>query len=94
MKLIIILAAIIFIACTKQEMPEGRSSGYYQMVIEKHPLDTSRLYSRYLWELGILNLNESIKVDTAREMWYINCATMDTLEHLYYQKNGKKIGSK
>lgn len=87
--LLVLIAILIFAcSCTKEETLRLNT---YTMIIDHHSLDTTRLYSRYKQDLGILIPSEAIKIDTAHELWYINCATMDTLEHLYYLRNNIKI---
>ena len=90
--LILIAALLVFLAsmmsCSKQtEFNVGR----YDMVVDHLSLDTTKIYGRYKQDLGILVPSEAAKIDTAKDLWYINCATRDTLEHLYYLRDNKKI---
>lgn len=61
------------------------------MIVDWHSLDTTIRYERYIQDLGILSAKEAIKIDTASDMWYIDCNMLDRLQHLYYTKNGIKI---
>ena len=53
------------------------------MVVDWHSLDTTILYKRTTWDLGLLKESDAI---TWREMWYIDCNMLDRLQHLYYRK--------
>lgn len=77
---------IFCFACTKQEIKTG-----YEMVVDQHSLDTTILYNRYIQNLGYPIPSEAIKLDTAKDMWYIDCSIPDRLQHLYYTKDGIKI---
>lgn len=61
------------------------------MITDWYSLDTTILYARYTQDLGILEPKEAIKVDTAHDMWYIDCNMLGRLQHLYYTKDGIKI---
>jgi hypothetical protein len=83
--------ALAMAGCQKVDasyLNTDRRTGFYQMRIDHHSLDTSKIYGRYKQDLGYLVPAEAIKVERAGHMWYINCATMDTLEHLYYLRDG------
>lgn len=64
------------------------------MVVDWHSLDTTILYKHWVEELGELVPSEAIKIDTAKELWFIDCSMLDRLQHLYYTKNGIKIKNK
>lgn len=83
---------IVLASCSKPAQPETG----YAMIVDKHSLDTMILYihERYIQQLGFLSPAEAIKIDTAKDLWYIDCNLRDRLQHLYYTKNGIKIQAK
>jgi len=63
----------------------------YKMIVDWYPLDTSGTPKRYTQDLGELVPKEAIKIDTASDLWFIDCNMREVLQHLYYTKNGIKI---
>src|SRR5678809_591854 len=90
--IVALIAVVVALAgCSKAEAQQPPSYNRYTMVVDWHSLDTTRLFHRYTQDLGVLVPSEAIKIDTAKDLWYINCQFMDTLNHLYYLRNGLKI---
>lgn len=89
MKKLFTILLIVLASCSKLAQPETG----YAMIVDKHSLDTTILYihERYIQQLGFLAPAEAIKIDTAKDLWFIDCNLPDRLQHLYYTKNGIKI---
>lgn len=87
----IVVIIILMIGCMSCVKESSIKLNEYTMIIDWHSLDTTILYQRYTQELGVLRKEEAIKIDTAKDMWYITCENRDTLNHLYYKRNGIKI---
>lgn len=89
-----IILLLLFVSCTKQEIGENKYQfDKYKVVYDKYSLDTSILYRRGIWWYNDSVYTDAMRLnlDTTKDNWFINCATLDTLEHWYVLKNGKKI---
>lgn len=78
-------------SCGKTQLQPPPTLHKYAMIVDWHSLDTTILYNRYTQDLGILEPKEAIKVDTASDLWFVDCSMLDRLQHLYYLKDGVKI---
>ncbi len=99
MKFILFIIALclihLFCSCTKQEIVERKYTfDRYELVIDWLSLDTTKCLKcpAYIQVFDSIYTDEARRsFDTAKELWYQDCTMLDTLQHLYYRKNGKKI---